>query len=110
LQEWFTLYALDGPRNIEIAPLTPARRKRHFIDFMKRKYFVESQAYQGADVRANIERRIEEEADKLEGMRVFETMEMGGIRRKRSTKRIKKRRLSKTTKRRRTRTKKHVRR
>jgi len=110
IKEWFTLYALDGTRNIEITALTPAERKQHFIDFMKRTYFVESQAYQGAEVRANIERRIEKEAGNLEGLHVFETMKMAGVRQKRSTKRIKKKRLSKTTKRRRARTKKHVRR
>jgi len=110
VQEWFTLYAVDGTQNHEIASLTPDQRKQHFIDFMKRTYFVESQAYQGPDVRANIKHRITEDARELEGLGVFETMEMAGIRRKRSTKRIKKRRLLKTTKRRRTRTKKHVRR
>jgi hypothetical protein len=87
-QEWANTYL----ESEELKNLKPHERKQHYINFMKQKYF-------DADMLdANTEKIINDEADNLELADVFEKLQFGGKKKRRSQNRTKKMYKNKTNK------------
>lgn len=79
-QEWANTYL----ESEELRSLKPHERKQHYINFMKQKY-------SHADMLdENTEKIINDEADNLESADVFEKLQFGGKKKRRSHKRTKK--------------------
>jgi len=75
-QEWANTYL----ESEELRSLKPQDRKQHYINFMKQKYAA-------ADMLdANTEKIINDEADNLESANVFDKLQFGGKKKRRSIK------------------------
>ena len=107
VQEWARLYLEGGENEAELTPLTPAQRKEHFKNFMRRKY--------GTLLSQGIEQQINNEANEYETSGVFDRMSFGGKRTKKTKRRrtkriIKKKKYYKTMKKRKRKGKKSIKR
>ncbi len=78
LKEWSEIYFEGGPNHQELLNLSAEQRKQHLIDFIKNKY--------NNAITQTIQNRINEEIEAYEKMGVFQNLQFGGRRKKRTKK------------------------